>query len=119
VTKPIEFPPGAFRRMNEEDDHLFYAQPRRVVHIDDDAIAALRALYATLVPEAATGMLVPDTHPRAGGFTSLGTPVRFGRTPGTIRTPAPQLGEHTELVLCEAGIAADEIARLRTAKVVA
>src|SRR2546427_764603 len=78
--------------------------------------------YADLTTDpqvAATGMLVPDTHPRAGGFTSLGTPVRFGRTPGTIRTPAPQLGEHTELVLCEAGIAADEIARLRTAKVVA
>ena len=54
MTKPIEFPPGAFRRMNEEDDHLFYAQPRRVVHIDDDAIAALRGLYATLVPAAAT-----------------------------------------------------------------
>ena len=54
MTKAIEFPPGAFRRMNEEDDHRFYAQPRRVVHIDDDAIAALRGLYAALVPAAAT-----------------------------------------------------------------
>src|SRR5437899_2632674 len=67
---------------------------------------------------AATGMLVPDTHPRAGRFTNLGTPVRFGRTPGTIRTPAPQLGEHTDAVLSEAGLA-DEIARLRAARVVA
>src|SRR3989442_744062 len=50
VTKAIEFPPGAFRRMNEEDDLLFYALPRRVVHIDDGANAALRCLYAALVP---------------------------------------------------------------------
>src|SRR5215470_11621385 len=27
---------------------------------------------------AATRMLVTDTHPRGGGFTTLGTPVRFG-----------------------------------------
>ncbi len=77
--------------------------------------------YADLTSDpqvAATGMLVPDTHPRAGRFTNLGTPVRFGRTPGTIRTPAPQLGEHTDAVLSEAGLA-DEIARLRAARVVA
>jgi len=54
VTKAIEFPPGAFRRFNEDDDLLFYAQPRRVVHIDDGAIAALVGLYAALVPPAAT-----------------------------------------------------------------
>src|SRR5207244_10875503 len=77
--------------------------------------------YADLTSDpqvAATGMRAPDTHPRAGRFTKLGTPVRFGRTPGTIRTPAPQLGEHTDAVLSEAGLA-DEIARLRAARVVA
>lgn len=47
---PIEFPPKAFRRFNEEDDRLFYALPRRVVHLDDGALAALTALYARLVP---------------------------------------------------------------------
>ena len=52
--KAIEFPPGAFRRMNEEDDRVFYGPPRRVVHIDDAAIAALSGLYAMLVPPAAT-----------------------------------------------------------------
>ena len=68
---------------------------------------------------AATEMLVADRHPRAGGFTSLATPVRFALTPGRIRTAAPALGEHTDAVLQEAGLAADEIARLRAAKVVA
>src|SRR5262249_1392937 len=50
----IVFPAGAFRRMNEDDDRLFYTVPRRVVHIDDEAIAALGGLYAALVPPAAT-----------------------------------------------------------------
>ena len=51
-----EFPPGAFRRFNEDDDLLFYAHPRRVVHIDDGAIVALGGVYATLVPPAGTAL---------------------------------------------------------------
>jgi SAM-dependent methyltransferase len=47
---PIAFPPGAFRRENEEEDSLFYAFPRRVVHLDDAARAALTRLYGALVP---------------------------------------------------------------------
>src|SRR3989442_2328498 len=47
---PIAFPPGAFRRENEEDDRLFYAWPRRVVHLDSGAIAVLMRLYEALAP---------------------------------------------------------------------
>src|ERR1700694_3702378 len=39
-----------FRRFDEDDDSAFYSFPRRVVHIDDGAIAALTRLYAALVP---------------------------------------------------------------------
>jgi len=67
---------------------------------------------------AATGMLVPDTHPCAGPFTTLDTPIRFSRTPGTRRAPAPALGAHTEAVLAAAGVSADEIQRLRRAGVI-
>ncbi|MEK7702301.1 MAG: CoA transferase [candidate division NC10 bacterium] len=67
----------------------------------------------------ASGMLVPEDHPRAGRLTTLDTPIRFSRTPGGIRTHAPALGEHTDEVLRRAGVAPDEIARLREAKVVA
>ena len=42
--------PWAFRRLDEEDDSAFYAFPRLVVHIDDEAIAILTALYARLLP---------------------------------------------------------------------
>jgi crotonobetainyl-CoA:carnitine CoA-transferase CaiB-like acyl-CoA transferase len=66
----------------------------------------------------AGGMLVEQADPRVGRIRTLATPVRFSRTPGTLRTPAPALGEHTEAVLAEAGFDAAEIARLRAAGVV-
>ena len=42
------FPPGFFDRADEGDDAAFYAPPRFVTHIDDDAIAAVGALYEEL-----------------------------------------------------------------------
>ena len=38
---------------------------------------------------------------------------RFSATPGVWQPPAPGLGEHTDVVLKEAGLSAEEIARLR------
>jgi SAM-dependent methyltransferase len=46
------FPPGAFDRLDEDDDTLFYSFPRRVVHIDDGAIDALGQLYTEVLPPA-------------------------------------------------------------------
>jgi crotonobetainyl-CoA:carnitine CoA-transferase CaiB-like acyl-CoA transferase len=66
----------------------------------------------------ATGMLVEEEHPRAGRFTTLGPAVRFGATPGTRRSPAPALGEHTDAVLAEAGLEPDELQHLRAANVI-
>ncbi|TMF05653.1 MAG: CoA transferase, partial [Chloroflexi bacterium] len=42
-----------------------------------------------------------------------GPAVNLSATPGTIRTPAPEFGQHTEDVLLEAGLSWDEIGRLR------
>ena len=41
-----DLPPAALRRVDPAPDAAFYAAPRMVAHIDDRAIAALRALYA-------------------------------------------------------------------------
>ena len=49
----------------------------------------------------ARGALVESTHPVAGSIRMTGPPVRMSDTPGTVRTPAPLLGEHTEEVLRE------------------
>jgi SAM-dependent methyltransferase len=40
-----------FARVDESDDEDFYRAPRRVVHIDDDAIAAVGAIYADRIAE--------------------------------------------------------------------
>ena len=45
------FPPEFFRREDEGDDGLFYAEPRLVVHIDEHAIAALGEYFARVLPQ--------------------------------------------------------------------
>lgn len=45
------FPPAAYAREDEGSDPDFYGFPRKVVHIDDGAIAALGRLYAEVLPE--------------------------------------------------------------------
>ena len=42
------FPKGFFSRADETDDNVFYRPDRFVTHIDDQAIAAVSALYAEL-----------------------------------------------------------------------
>jgi SAM-dependent methyltransferase len=43
-------PPTAYARDDESPDPQFYGPPRKVVHIDDGAIAALGRLYADVLP---------------------------------------------------------------------
>lgn len=50
------FPPDAYEREDESADAGFYGAPRKVVHIDDGAIAALGRLYAAVLP--ASGRLL-------------------------------------------------------------
>lgn len=49
MTEPT-FRPEHFRRIDETDDADFYVPPRLVAHIDEPAIAALTAWYATALP---------------------------------------------------------------------
>jgi SAM-dependent methyltransferase len=44
-----QFPPGFFERTDPGADRTFYSWPRLVTHIDDQAIAAVGALYDELV----------------------------------------------------------------------
>ncbi|MGE0450824.1 MAG: CaiB/BaiF CoA transferase family protein [Vicinamibacterales bacterium] len=52
----------------------------------------------------ARGMVVAVEHPALGHLRALGSPVKMSRTPPDASRRAPMLGEHTEVVLREAGI---------------
>jgi crotonobetainyl-CoA:carnitine CoA-transferase CaiB-like acyl-CoA transferase len=63
---------------------------------------------------AARGMVVNLQHPSAGATTVLGTPLKLSETPGSIRTPPPRLGEHTDDVLArDLGLDAVAVEQLR------
>ena len=57
-------------------------------------------------------------HPQLGSIQVLGLPVTLSRTPGAIRTPTPEKGEHADEILRELGISADEIRQLHEEGVV-
>jgi len=67
----------------------------------------------------ARGSLVESTHPVAGSIQMTGPPVRMSDTPGSVRAPAPLLGEHTEEILRDRlGMTSDEIEHLKQAGIV-
>jgi crotonobetainyl-CoA:carnitine CoA-transferase CaiB-like acyl-CoA transferase len=57
----------------------------------------------------ATNMIVEQEHPRVGRITTMANPVKLEKTPGTIRTGAPSLGEHSRDILRETGLTTAEI----------
>jgi alpha-methylacyl-CoA racemase len=78
------------------------------------------------VPEAlddahvrARGMVQELAHPGLGPVRGLGNPVKMSRTPAVMRGVAPALGQDTDAILREAGLADGEIATLRAQGAVA
>ena len=70
-------------------------------------------------PEAvALGMTVEMEHPAWGVIRQVGVPFELSRTPATIRTPPPLLGEGTDEILAELGYDAAAISALRAGDIV-
>ena len=81
------------------------------------AVATVDEL-ATDVQMEANDYVVDFEHPTYGTIQQLGVPVRLSETPGEIRLPAPQHGQHTEEILTEIlGYSWDDIGELRGKKV--
>jgi len=67
----------------------------------------------------ARGMAVRLAHPKAGGITVMGVPIRLWDTPGAARVPPPLLGQHTEEILTRVlRLPKARVERLRAAGVV-
>jgi crotonobetainyl-CoA:carnitine CoA-transferase CaiB-like acyl-CoA transferase len=58
-------------------------------------------------------MVVETDHPALGHLRTLGSPIKMSATPPDVSRRAPQLGEHTDEVLAEAGFSVGETAALR------
>jgi crotonobetainyl-CoA:carnitine CoA-transferase CaiB-like acyl-CoA transferase len=93
----------------------------------DEALQTMREAGVTVGPVYTIADALGDAHFRERGIvvevedTELGAvPMhnivpRFSESPGTWRRAAPRLGEHTDVVLAEAGFDRDAIARLKQA----
>ena len=62
-----------------------------------------------------TGFFVTQAHPSEGPTVTMAIPTIFSATPGSLRLPAPRLGEHSDELLGELGYSAAEIATITCA----
>ena len=67
----------------------------------------------------ARGMVQELEHPALGRMKTIGIPTKFSRTPGSLRSAAPLMGQHTDEVLRRFGVPEDRIAGMRARGVIA
>ena len=85
----------------------------------EDLCARLLAknVPAGLVNDIAQVMSHPHTEHRAmdarlDWYRGAGTPIKFSRTPGSLKTPPPKFGAHSREVLRAHGFSEDDIKSL-------
>ena len=96
-----------------------------------EAMELLEAVKLPAAPLQSPQDVLDDPHVQAMGFLKrvpfpgaprpvpiVETPFRMSATPGSIRTRAPLLGEHTDEILGELGYGVGQIADLRTRAIV-
>jgi formyl-CoA transferase len=92
-------------------------------------VALAKRLAAAGVP-AGPAFDVPEvlSHPHtrhrgmvleADGYRGAGTPIKYSRTPGSLRRKPPQFGADGRAILAEAGLSTGEIKSLIDAGIVA
>ncbi|HEX9897410.1 MAG TPA: CoA transferase [Dehalococcoidales bacterium] len=70
-------------------------------------------------PQAiANNFFVDLHHPVATDFKVLITPVKFVQNPAEVKSPAPEIGQHTEEILLEMGYTWDDIAQLKAKNII-
>ena len=108
-----------FRELIPILDQRFATAPRAEWGLRLDAEGCIWAPVQTLDqvvddPQVqANGYTVPLQHASEGTFRVVSAPIVFGRTPGRVQKPAPELGQDTEMVLLNLGYTWDDIAALK------
>jgi formyl-CoA transferase/CoA:oxalate CoA-transferase len=132
---------AAVGRQDLADDERYASNPSRVAlretliplledimrtRTTDEWVAALDAAgvpagpiqtvdQAVQDPQVLARNMVADlVHPSAGPMKVVGCPVRLTRTPPSVRTAPPTLGQETDQILTELGYGADRIQALRS-----
>lgn len=105
-------------------------QERLLAHTSEHwlALLATRDMWCARVqnfedlmndPQVAHNELIQTIdHPVAGRIKVVGIPMKFSRTPGTIRLSPPRVGEHTGELLAELGYSPEKIELLRAEGVI-
>ena len=104
-----------------ELDAIFATRPRadwmQILHDGGDFIFTVVNTLDELEDDPqmqANNYVVEIPHPQFGTMKYLGCPVGLSETPGEVREPAPEHGQHTELLLTEElGYSWDDIATMR------
>ena len=95
------------RTMREDAGDFIYTIVNSVDDLPDDPQVLANDYVVTL------------DHPQHGPTRMVGVPVQLSETPGSVRSPAPELGQHTEEVLIEVlGFDWEQIASLREKEVI-
>jgi crotonobetainyl-CoA:carnitine CoA-transferase CaiB-like acyl-CoA transferase len=105
-------------------DEVFASQPSRFwlgVLRKHDLLVEVAAEYGDIASDpqvTANEMITSMEHPTHGTLRLVAPPVKLSATPGEIRLPAPEFGQHTEEVLLEAGYTWEQIEDLRKAEAI-
>jgi crotonobetainyl-CoA:carnitine CoA-transferase CaiB-like acyl-CoA transferase len=61
----------------------------------------------------ARNMVISLKHPKFGNISNIASPIKYSRTPLSIRTLAPKVGDHTKEILKDLHYTEEEISKLK------